>query len=227
MLIFPFTGWCALSTAQDSIPTIETALTVTDDTSTVRKVLFIGDSMTGWMAERLNAYGDKDGFEVATVVWDGSTIQKWANSPNLGRIIREQHPDAVFISLGMNELFEKNPQTRLKQSLDKLKKTIGDIPMLWIGPPSWPGHNEGEILDSWLNKELGDSAYFRSLDLDLPRQSKSNPHPSREGIATWIDTVAEWIPMNSGIKFKSLAPPEGKSFLRGKVYIYKKMNEQL
>ncbi len=51
--------------------------------SIVKNVLIIGDSMTGWMAERLNAYGQINGFDVATIVWDGSTISKWADSPNL------------------------------------------------------------------------------------------------------------------------------------------------
>ena len=46
----------------------------------VGKVLFIGDSMTGWLSERLEAYGAENGFEVTTVTWDGSTPQKWAKT---------------------------------------------------------------------------------------------------------------------------------------------------
>ena len=34
----------------------------------VRNVLFIGDSMTGWLSERLNAYGRLNGFDVSTIV---------------------------------------------------------------------------------------------------------------------------------------------------------------
>ncbi len=98
-----------------------------DSDAYIKKVLFIGDSMTGWMAERLNAYGRANGFEVATVVWDGSTIRKWADSPRLSSLIRQQDPDAVFVSLGMNELLEKNPRTRLESSMTKLKKAFGDV----------------------------------------------------------------------------------------------------
>ena len=39
------------------------------DAEGIKNVLFIGDSMTGWMADRLNAYGEKNGFKVSSVVW--------------------------------------------------------------------------------------------------------------------------------------------------------------
>lgn len=210
----------------DSINTIEPDYMGKDSTC-INKVLFIGDSMTGWMAERLNAYGDINGFEVATVIWDGSTIQKWAKSSKLPDIIEETAPDAIFICLGMNELFEPNPDSKLKNYVETLKSDFGDTPFLWIGPPSFPGQAQGEILNNWLEKELGEKNYFSSFNLDLSRQSKSNPHPSRKGIEEWIDNVVEWIPDNSNLQFKSLNPP-GKGILsRGKYFVYKRMKENL
>lgn len=192
----------------------------------VKKVLFIGDSMTGWMAERLNAYGDENDFEVATIVWDGSTLQKWADTPDLSEIIREHNPDAVIVSLGMNEMFESRPE-RLKPELDKITSAIGDTPFLWIGPPSWPGHSQGEIFNNWMAENLGEGNYFNSLDLNLPRQSKNNPHPTKPGIEQWIDEVVAWMPENSHINLPiSTKPAEGK-MTRGKTFIYKRMNEKL
>lgn len=207
------------------------AATAHDDSSDghqpIRKVLFIGDSMTGWMAERLNAYGEKNGFTVSTIVWDGSTIAKWAASPRLKSLIAEQKPDAIFVSLGMNELFEANPEKRLSRHVDKLIEAFGDTPLLWIGPPSWPGHKQGDTLNRWLGDRLGEGRFFSSFDLTLPRQSKSNPHPTRAGIIEWIDSVAEWIPDNTGLLFKSLSAPEPGAMSRGKTFIYKRMKEQL
>ena len=101
--------------------------------SIVKNVLIIGDSMTGWMAERLNAYGQINGFDVATIVWDGSTISKWADSPNLSKILEQQKPDAVIVCTGMNELFEPNPQVKLKNSVEKLKQEFAPYRLLWIG----------------------------------------------------------------------------------------------
>lgn len=215
----------------DSIPTDSItkadATMMENDSAFVRKVLFIGDSMTGWMAERLNAYGDLNGFEVATVVWDGSTISKWGQSPRLPQIIEETSPDAIFVSLGMNELFEPDPDKKLKASVENLKKDFGEIPFLWIGPPSWPGHEKGETLNNWLSEELGEGNFYRSFGLDLSRQSKSNPHPSRQGIEEWIDDVVEWIPGNANIRFQSLVPPDKGILSRGKTFIYKRMKETL
>lgn len=193
----------------------------------IKKVLFIGDSMTGWLAERLNAYGKLNGFDVSTIVWDGSTISKWANSPKLQKNILLQEPDAIFISLGMNELFEQHPETRLKTSVDKIIKAADGIPMIWVGPPSWPGHNKGDVLNDWLEEKLGEKHFFRSFDLTLPRQSAKNPHPNRTGMVKWMDAVVEWIGEENIIPLRIVEKPEASQMSRGKVFIYKRMNETL
>lgn len=193
----------------------------------VKKVLFIGDSMTGWLSERLNAYGEKNGFQVATVVWDGSTISKWANSVGLTRIIDSQNPDVIFVSLGMNELFEKNPAGRFASRMESLKKKFGDIPVVWIGPPSWPGKTGGSAMISFLRKEMGENRFFDSSDLDIQRQSRSNPHPSRAGMIKWMDSVVDWISQDPSLHFKSLDRPESNPMSRGKTFIYKRMKETL
>lgn len=198
-----------------------------DSRHPARKVLFIGDSMTGWLSERLNAYGQENGFEVATVVWDGSTISKWGNSPRLDTMMREQDPDAVFISLGLNELFETRPEKKLKEPVEKIVATVGDRPMLWIGPPSWPGHTQGEVLDSWLAGELGEKSFFSSLGMELPRQSPGNPHPSKEGIIVWMDSVVKWMPGNSEVALPGIRKPEGVQMSRGKSFVYKRMKESI
>ncbi|MCM1377360.1 MAG: hypothetical protein NC097_06165 [Clostridium sp.] len=193
----------------------------------IKKVLVIGDSMTGWLAERLNAYGKKDGFDVATVIWDGSTIKKWAASPNFSKIVKEQKPDAIFICLGMNELFTPNPEKSLGASLEKFKSVIGNTPYLWIGPPSWPGKKGGEALNTWLATKLGQGHYFNSSSLNLSRQSRTNPHPTRAGICTWVDAFMKWIPANTDLNFRSTAAPAASEMSRPSVFIYKKMKQAL
>lgn len=195
--------------------------------SVARKILFLGDSMTGWLSERLNAYGKENGFEVATVVWDGSTIRKWGSSPRLTSVITRQDPDAIFISLGMNELFESNPESQLRSRLDAIVGAAGDIPVIWIGPPSWPGHNKGETLNKWLADNLGEGHFYRSFDLTLPRQSKTNPHPTREGMIKWMDSVVEWIQKDGAVRLPGIKKPAGEQMSRGKTFIYKRMKESL
>lgn len=194
----------------------------------VRKILFIGDSMTGWLSERLNAYGEENGFEVSTIVWDGSTISKWAaNRDKLQKIISEQNPDAVFVSLGMNELFETNPEHKLKSAVETIEATVGSRPLLWVGPPSWPGSNKGKILCDWLDNKLGDKHFFNSLNLELPRQSSKNPHPTKAGMIEWMDKVINWIPDNSEVILPGIRKPSANQMLRGKNFTYKRMKETL
>lgn len=193
----------------------------------IDKVLFIGDSMTGWMSERFNAYGVVNGFDVATIVWDGSTIKKWSNVANLAKYINQQNPDVVFISLGMNELFEPNPSKTLESAVNKILAAVGNRDVVWIGPPSWPGHNKGKVLDDWLADKLGDGRYFSTFTLDLPRQSKTNPHPTRAGIIKWIDQVVDWIPGHTNLNFESLNRPVSNAMSRGKSFVYKRMKESL
>lgn len=198
-----------------------------DDRPVARKILFLGDSMTGWLSERLNAYGKENGFEVATVVWDGSTIKKWGSSPRLTSVITRQDPDAIFISLGMNELFEANPESQLRSRFDVIVGAAGDIPVIWIGPPSWPGHNKGETLNKWLADNLGEGHFYRSFDLTLPRQSKTNPHPTREGMIKWMDSAVEWIQKEGAVRLPGIRKPAGEQMSRGKTFIYKRMKESL
>lgn len=193
----------------------------------VKKVLFIGDSMTGWLSERLNAYGIQNGFEVSTVVWDGSTISKWGSSSRLPGIISERNPDAIFISLGMNELFEADPERKLKNYVDDIIEAASGRPILWVGPPSWPGTNKGKILNDWLADELGEGQFFNSMSLELPRQGKRNPHPTKLGMQQWMDAVIEWMPAGAKIQLPGYEKPEGAQMSRGKSFIYKRMTEQL
>lgn len=199
----------------------------TNENEHIKHVLFIGDSMTGWMAERLEAYGIENGFEVSTVLWDGSTIAKWGTGNRVSTQIERYKPDAVFISLGMNELLERNPESRLSSYVNNIKKQLGDTPYLWIGPPSWPGKGKGEKLNEWLEAKLPKGHYFCSTALTLARQSKTNPHPTKAAIQTWMDKVAAYIDAEDVLPFKSLDKPKGVQMKRGKVFIYKRMKETL
>lgn len=213
------------------VPVAPASEAVTQDNAdkrpVARKILFLGDSMTGWLSERLNAYGQQNGFEVATVVWDGSTIRKWGSSPKLTSLIDKMQPDAIFLSLGMNELFEANPETRFRSSLEAIKGAAGDVPVIWIGPPSWPGHNKGETMNRWLEESMGTGHFFRSFDLNLPRQSKSNPHPTRQGMIEWMDSAVEWIQEKGAVRLPGVEKPAGDQMSRGKIFIYKRMKDSL
>lgn len=201
-------------------------LEVVDSIKPIQNILFIGDSMTGWLSERFAAYGVENGFKVSTVVWDGSTISKWAKSRKLPEIIKKYSPDAVFICLGLNELFERNPDRNLSRHLQSILQSIGEIPYLWIGPPSWPGKGKGDILNEWLQSNLDDNSFYYSGNLELPRQSRANPHPTRSGVIEWADKIIEWLSQSNNY-FPNIKKPEKAQMVRGEKFIYKRMNETL
>lgn len=193
----------------------------------VKTLLVMGDSMSGWMGERLNAYGQTNGFDVATIVWDGSTIKKWgAEADRAKSLVDEIDPDAVIICLGLNECAERNPESQLGKPLAEIIEAVGDRPLLWVGPPSWPGKDYGEPFNSWLAGKLGEKRFFLSKDIDMPRQSATNPHPTREGINEWTDAIVEWIPNNATFKLPGYNAPDVAPS-RGKTFIYRKMKESL
>lgn len=200
---------------------------VSASAETIEKILFVGDSMTGWLADRLNAYGARNGFTVDAVIWDGSTIRKWGdNSARLMQIIARRHPDAVFVSLGMNELFDTSPEATQGTSLDRLLAAVGDTPLVWVGPPSWPGKKGGDVLNSWLAGRLGQDRFFNSSSLSLPRQSAGNPHPSKAGICRWVDAIVKWIP-STGLPIELKQAPDAAAMSRCNYFLYRRMKEKL
>lgn len=206
-----------------------TSITCLANKPVVKKIMFFGDSTTGWLAERMQAYGEKNGFEVAVITWDGATMKKYANNAaKLKQYINSAKPDAVFVSLGMNDMGVTNPEARLGDSLQKIKSAIGDIPVIWVGPVSWPAHSTwGPSLDKWIPTKLGKDHYFSSLGLILPRQSKTNPHPTRAGANKWGDALVKWMKEgNSAVALPGYATPD-KSYSRPKNYTYKRMKEML
>lgn len=221
VLVIPATAPAADAATQPEPPKEERQL------KPVKKILFLGDSMTGWLAEALNAYGKVNGFEVSTIVWDGSTISKWASSGKLPSLINKYDPDAVFVSLGMNELFEAHPGTRLATPVSTIKDAVGDKPLVWVGPPSWPGQKKGQVLNDWLQRTLGSDVFFRSFDLTLPRQGARNPHPTRQGMIQWTDSLVNWLKDNKSLKFTTLDRPEKTRMVRGTTFVYKRMGESL
>ena len=194
----------------------------------IHRVLLIGDSMTGRIGRRLQAYGDVNGFDVATVYQDGATIQKWADTNRLKQVIDQYDPDVVFISLGMNNLFEKNPERNLNDDVDDILTTIGDRYYVWIGPPCWPGRDGGEILVDWLREKNGDGNFFDSFDLKIERESSRNIHPTQKGSIDWMEKFLDWVWEDTTLNFKSLDYPDSNATSKNSsIFVYKRQKETL
>lgn len=198
-----------------------------DERPVAHKILIFGDSTTGRLGERLNAWGELNGFEVATVCWDGATYKKWAESARLPQIIEEVAPDAIFISLGANSLGTKDPEKKIKDDYEALLQLAGNTPVIWIGPPAWHNKTDGLILCEWMESTAGEHNFFNSFDLELQRTSAKNPHPTRAGSAVWMDAVIEWLKDNGAVTLPGYEKPEEGAMSKGEYYIYKRMKETM
>ena len=156
--------------------------------TTVRSVLIFGDSMTILVANRLAAYGEKNGYEVVSVTWDGSSSVSWAGCDTLDNFIERYHPDFVMVTLGSNELFLKNFEAR-RPYVEKVVAKLGGIPFVWIGPPNW---KEDVGFNAMMRRALPRGTYYDSNGLDLPRGA-DHIHPTPSGGITWTDSIMSWM----------------------------------
>ena len=154
--------------------------------------LIFGDSMTYNLALRLAQYAKQNGHEIHSVNWDSSNTKIWADHDTLAYFINKYHPTQIFISLGSNELYLKQPDLRRPQ-VKKILEVIDTIPYIWIGPPNW---TEDSGINDMIASECKPGSFFRSAGMEFKRK-KDGIHPTRESSALWIDSVMRWLPKSA------------------------------
>lgn len=157
-----------------------------------QSIFIFGDSMTFNLALRLAQYAKHNGHTINSVNWDSSNTKIWAEHDTLKYYIEKFRPTQIFISLGSNELYLKNPETRVPY-VKKILEVIDTIPYVWIGPPNW---KEDTGINDMLQRICKNGSFFRSAGIEFKRK-KDNIHPTRESSAKWIDSVMRWIPKSS------------------------------
>lgn len=160
--------------------------------SAPQSILLIGDSMTMNLALRLAQYAKQNGHQFHSVNWDSSSTVKWGRSERLAEFIKEYDATYVFISLGANELYLKNPKSHLKY-VEAILEQVGDLPYVWIGPPNW---KEDFGVNDMLEQACAPGSFFRSAGMEFARK-KDGVHPTRQSSALWIDSIARWIPKSA------------------------------
>ena len=174
-----------------------------EKTDTLPKtILFIGDSMLEGLSPRFAAYAQENGHRLYTVIWYGSTTEKWAESRRLTSYIAQYHPDFIVVCLGGNELFVKDIIEKRTKYADAIIAEAGEVPLLWIGPPNW---KEDTGINRMLLSALGNKRFYESKDLILDR-AKDGMHPTRVASRAWMDSVAHWIVKQSAYPIKMNKP---------------------
>lgn len=175
----------------DSIDMIEESKIIETD-SMPQSIFIFGDSMTFNLALRLAQYAKANGHKINTVNWDSSNTKIWAEHDTLQYFINKFRPTQIFISLGSNELYYKNPESRAPY-IKRILEVIDTIPYVWIGPPNW---KEDSGINDMIEKMCKPKSFFRSAGMEFKRKA-DHIHPTRQSSAMWIDSVARWIPNSS------------------------------
>ena len=176
--------------AVDSVP-VNMKEEVTTD-SLPHSLLIFGDSMTYNLALRLAQYAKQNGHIIHAINWDSSNTKIWAEHDTLQYYIRQFRPTQIFISLGSNELYFKNPESRTPY-VKKIIEVIDTVPFVWIGPPNW---KEDSGINDMLARICGPGRFFRSAGMEFKRKA-DHIHPTRQSSALWIDSIMRWLPKSA------------------------------
>lgn len=154
------------------------------------KVLQVGDSFAAALGIELGKLLKHAGLRTSLESKTPSYIGDWAFGPVLKKAISDYNPDLVLITLGANEVEIPVPAQRVGP-IQRLVKSLGDRPCVWILPPLWKQ-------DTGLMQVIKDNARpCQVLDSSvlvpsLPR-GPDHIHPSSEGRLIWATAVLEWL----------------------------------
>lgn len=179
----------SLEESADSINTEDSQPEIIKTDSLPQSLFIFGDSMTFNLALRLAQYAKQNGHTIHSVNWDSSNTKIWAEHDTLAYYIEKYRPTQIFISLGSNELYYKDPETRAPY-VKKILEIIDTIPYVWIGPPNW---KEDTGINDMLQRICKKRSFFRSAGMQFKRK-KDNIHPTRESSAMWVDSIMRWLP---------------------------------
>lgn len=154
------------------------------------RVLQVGDSFAAALGVELGKLLKASGVRTSLETKTPSYIGDWAFGPVLKKAIADYNPDLVLITLGANEVEIPVPEQRVGP-VQRLVKSLGDRPCVWILPPLWK-QDTGVmqvIKDNAKPCQVLDSS---ALVPDLPR-GRDHIHPSTEGRARWAGAVFGWL----------------------------------
>jgi lysophospholipase L1-like esterase len=153
-------------------------------------VLQVGDSFAAALGVELGKLLKHSGLRTSLETKTPSYIGDWAFGPVLRKAIADYNPDLVLITLGANEVEIPVPAQRVGP-VQRLVKSLGDRPCVWILPPLWK-QDTGVmqvIKDNASPCQVLDSSL---LVPSLPR-GPDHIHPSSEGRVKWAAAVFDWL----------------------------------
>ena len=183
----------------------KTASAVPDTCSVT--ILLIGDSMVEGLSPRLAAYADVSGHRLFTVIWYGSTTERWAETHRIKTYVKKFKPGYIIACIGGNELFVRDVERMRSRAVDTILADIGSVPYVWIGPPNWKP-------DTGINRliagKVGEGRFFLSSGMQLDRTS-DGAHPTRRASAEWMDSIVRWMDMHAASRLSLCSPHKSEA----------------
>lgn len=161
---------------------------VGDSGEASQRILLIGDSMIEWLRLRLASWCRESGYALYVVIWPSSNLIWWGKSDTLRAFIERYQPTYVLIGLGSNELLVPAIEKR-KPYIERLLQQVGDLPVVWIGPPAW---QEDMGIIAFMRRRMGPGRYFSSERLTMKRL-EDGAHPLPTEAYRWADTLVAYL----------------------------------
>jgi hypothetical protein len=175
------------------------------------RVLLIGDSQSGGLRGPVYSYCAANGHElVACVSWVSSTLGAWAYADTLDYFLKEFDPSLVIVCIGLNEVFSKDVEKRMKYvRIINEKIEASGARRFWLGPASW-------IEDQGIIRAIRESngvQFFDATKLYLSRGDDGR-HPDWKSYRFWFAHAAAYMTSISFVDFSQSTPlrdPDRKS----------------
>lgn len=146
----------------------------------------------GGLARAIRPKWEGEGAKYIRDVWESGSLRDFARSDRIPTLIKTHHPDLILLTLGANDVYEKDPEI-LAPFIEKIAKMTNGIDCWWIGPPFWK--KEYERMVDTFRKHVAPCQFFDSSGIEMDRKS-DGIHPNEKGGETWADAV--WKGMGRG-----------------------------
>jgi hypothetical protein len=157
--------------------------------TTSQKILIFGDSMLEGLCPRLNDYCQQNNHQLAAVIWYSSSITWYGSTDTIAYYIKKHKPTYVILAMGSGDMWNPNIISAGKKYMDEILSQVGDLPLIWIGPPNW---KEDTGINKLIEQSVEDGAFFLSKNLKFDRVA-DGVHPTKKSASQWMDSVATFI----------------------------------
>lgn len=154
-------------------------------TARYKAVLHTGDSMVGGgLCRALKPMFASEGTRFIRDVWESGSIEGFAASDRIPKLLEHDHPDLVLLSLGANDVY--GPVTDyLAKAIEKvaaLTQKGGARDCIWIGPPIWKPRFKATV--DVIRAHAAPCVFFDSTDIEMHRK-EDKIHPDEKGGEQW------------------------------------------